>query len=133
MPIYWKLAGAMALIVGAVLGTVLALSLGGAFSSGEASRYELTVRFNTSVTQGDIEEAGALLRAHDEELDLAVMESFPPIGRAEMDAAAASFCQTVQAELEAKSYVDTVTCRPWETPAGGDPDAPVSADRDRQP
>ena len=131
MRIDLRMAGALVLIVGAVVGTVLALSLGGASGNDEPSRYDVTIRFNMSVTQEDIEEAGALLRAYDEDLEFVVMESFPPIGRAVVTAAASDFCQTVQAELEARSYVDEVTCGPWTAPADADPDAPVSTDRDR--
>jgi len=51
-------------------------------TAGEAARYEVTVRFNTSVTQDDIDETGALLRAYDDDLEFVIMESWPPIGRA---------------------------------------------------
>ena len=97
-----------------------------------ATRYEVTVGFNTSVTQDDIDEAGAVLRAYDDELEFVVMESWPPIGRALLATEVADFCQTVEAELEAKSYVDDVSCGPVEpgplpTPApdGGDVIAPA--------
>ena len=81
-------------------------------STGGAVRYEVTVGFNTSVTQEDIDEVGALLRAYDDGLDFVVMESWPPIGRAVLTTDVADFCQTVEAELEAKSYIDDVSCGP---------------------
>ena len=97
-----------------------------------ATRYEVTVGFNTTVTQDDIDEAGAVLRAYDDELEYVVMESWPPIGRALLATEVADFCQTVEAELEAKSYIDDVSCGPVEpgplpTPApdGGDVIAPA--------
>ncbi len=79
-----------------------------------ATRYEVTVGFNTTVTQDDIDEAGAVLRAYDDELEYVVMESWPPIGRALLATEVADFCQTVEAELEAKSYIDDVSCGPVE-------------------
>jgi len=87
-----------------------------------AARYEVTVGFNTTVTQDDIDEAGAVLRAYDDELEYVVMESWPPIGRATLATEVADFCQTVEAELEAKSYIDDVSCGPVEP---GPPDEPA--------
>lgn len=81
-------------------------------TTGAAARYEVTVHFNASVTQDDIDEASALLRAYDDDLEFLIMESFPPIGRALLATNAPDFCRTVEAELEAKSYVDGVSCRP---------------------
>ncbi len=54
------------------------------------------------------------------------MESFPPIGRAVIATDAAEFCGTVEAELEAKSYVESVSCQPWQERDGGNPDTPVT-------
>ncbi|KPJ48959.1 MAG: hypothetical protein AMJ38_04255 [Dehalococcoidia bacterium DG_22] len=96
-------------------------------STGGAARYEVTVGFNTSVRQDDYDEVGAVLRAYDDELEYVIMESWPPIGRALLTTDLGDFCQTVEAELEAKSYIDHVSCGPVEpgpppTPApdGGD-------------
>jgi hypothetical protein len=87
-----------------------------------ATRYEVTVGFNTTVTQDDIDEAGAVLRAYDDELEFVVLESWPPIGRALLATDVADFCQTVEAELQAKSYIDDVSCGPVEP---GPPDEPA--------
>ena len=89
-------------------------------------QYEVTVRFNTSITQDGISEVDALLRTFDDDLQFLVMESFPPIGRAVLGTDAPSFCESVGAELEAKSYVDGVSCQPWEERNVPDPEAPVS-------
>jgi len=83
-------------------------------STGGAARYEVTVGFNTSVTQDDYDEVSAVLRAYDDELEYVIMESWPPIGRALLTTDVADFCQTVEAELEAKSYIDDVSCGPVE-------------------
>lgn len=80
-------------------------------TAGGEARYEVTVQFNTSVMQDDIDEVDALLRAYDDDLEFLIMESFPPIGRALLATDAPDFCQTVEAELQAKSYVDDVSCR----------------------
>jgi len=84
----------------------------GVIALAEAPQYEVTVQFNTSVTQDDIDEAAALLRAYDEDLEFLIMEIWPPIGRALLATNVPDFCQTVEAELEAKSYVDDVSCGP---------------------
>ncbi len=81
-------------------------------TAGGAARYEVKVGFNTSVTQDDIDEASALLRAYDDDLEFVIMESWPPIGRALLATNVADFCQTVEAELKAESYVDDVSCGP---------------------
>jgi hypothetical protein len=96
-------------------------------STGGAARYEVTVGFNTSVTQDDIDEAGAVLRAYDDELEFVVMESWPPIGRALLTTDVTDFCQTVEAELETKSYIDRVSCGPVEP---GPPPAPAPDEED---
>lgn len=93
-------------------------------------QYEVTVRFNTSTTQDNITEVEALLRTYDADLQFVLMESFPPIGRALLATDTPAFCPTAEAELEAKSYVDGVSCQPWEDRDVPDPDAPVSNDND---
>jgi hypothetical protein len=128
MRIDWRIAAGLMVIVGVVLVTALAISLVQRSNADETARYEVTVQFNTSVTQDDLDEADALLRAYDDDLEFLIMESFPPVGRAVMAAEASDFCQTVEAELEAKSYVDGASCRPWQEPDQADPDAPVSTD-----
>jgi hypothetical protein len=84
----------------------------GIIALAEAPQYEVTVQFNTSVTEDDIDEAEALLRAYDEGLEFVTMEIWPPIGRALLATDVPDFCQTVEAELGAKSYVDDVSCGP---------------------
>ena len=72
--------------------------------------YDLKVRFNTSVTQADIDEAQALLHTYDENPEFTIMESFPPIGRALVTTNVPDFCEAVDAELEDRSYADGVSC-----------------------
>jgi hypothetical protein len=84
----------------------------GVVALGGALQYEVTVQFNTLVTQDDIDEAAALLRAYDEDLEFLIMEIWPPIGRALLATNVPDFCQTAEAELEAESYIDNVSCGP---------------------
>lgn len=128
MRIDWRMAAGLLVIVGAVLGTALGITFAGASGGDAADQYEVTVRFNTSVTQGDIEETEALLRTFDDDLEFVVMEIFPPIGSAVMTADASDFCETMVADLEAKSYIDSASCGPWTGGGGGDGDDPVSTD-----
>ena len=94
-----------------------------------ATRYEVTVNFDTSVTQADLEEAGDILRAYDEDVDFVIRELFPPIGRATLETDASDFCAAIEGELEAKPYVREVSCGEWEEPdASESPDAPVQSD-----
>ncbi|MFB3093944.1 MAG: hypothetical protein ACE1ZN_06030 [Dehalococcoidia bacterium] len=125
-----RVAAGLLVIVGAVLGTLLGISLMQGSDADETARYEVTVQFNGSVTQQEIDEAGGLLRTFDDDVDFLIMEIFPPIGRAVVTTEAADFCQTVKAALEAKSYVDVVSCGPHVEPGEAEPDAPVSTDND---
>jgi hypothetical protein len=130
MRIDWRVAAGLLVVVGAALGIALAILLGQASDGGATARYEVTVQFSSSVTQDDIGEVGALLRSFDEDVEFLVMEIFPPIGRAILATDVPDFCRTVQAELEAESYVDSASCRPWQEPDEAEPDAPVSTDND---
>ena len=130
MRIDWRMAAGLMVIVGAVLGSALAISLVQRSNADDTARYEVTVQFNTTVTQDDLDEAGALLRTYDSDLEFLIMEIFPPIGRAVVTTEAADFCQTLETELGAKSYVDEVSCGPHVETDQADPDAPVSTDND---
>ncbi len=112
------------LVVALAAGVTFALAGNGNAASGH-DRYELTVRFNTSVTQDDIDEVEALLRGYDDGLDFVIMEIFPPIGRAVLATDALDFCRTIEAQLEAKSYVDSVSCQVRQENGDTDPDVPV--------
>ena len=133
MRIDWRIAAGLMVIVGVVLGSALVISLVKGSDADETARYEVTVQFNSSVTQQDIDEAGALLRTFDNDVEFLIMEIFPPIGRAVLATDAPDFCPTVEAALEAKSYVDEVSCGPHVETDQPDPDAPVSTDNDLNP
>ncbi len=96
---------------------------------GGDTMYTVDVQFNESVTEADLDEAGALLLGYDTDAQFIILEIFPPIGRIALETDAPDFCATVVAELEAKNYVDGVECLlAIEVGDGdGDPDEPVSA------
>ncbi|KKK65067.1 hypothetical protein LCGC14_2977900, partial [marine sediment metagenome] len=50
-----RVAAGLLIIVGAVLGTVLGISLMQGSDADETARYEVTVQFNTNVTQDDLD------------------------------------------------------------------------------
>ncbi len=125
-----RVAAGLLVIVGAVLGTVLGISLLQGSNADETARYEVTVQFNTNVTQDDLDDAASLLRTFDDDVEFLIMEIFPPIGRAVLATDAPDFCPTVKSALEAERYVDGASCRPWQEPDQAEPDAPVSTDND---
>ena len=128
MRIDWRIAAGLVVILVAVLG-VAGVSAG--CGSGEdARRFDVSVQFTTEATQDDIFDVGAFLRTFDDDLEYLILEIFPPIGRAVVTTEAADFCQTVETELGAKSYVDDVSCGPHVETDQADPDAPVSTDND---
>ncbi len=93
----------------------------------DSGTFEVTVQFNESVTQDNIDEVGALLGEYDSGVTFVVMEIFPPIGRAELTLETLDECSTIEAQLEAESFVTSVTCGP--APEDGaqqdEPDTPV--------
>lgn len=99
-------------MLAALLCTLILMACGGSESS--TTRYEVTVNFNTSVTQEDIEETKDVLQSYDEDLEFIIMESFPPIGRALLTTDAPDFCSMIETDLEAKTYVRDVLCEEWE-------------------
>ncbi len=125
-----RMAAAAGLIVAvAVLGIVAGVS-SGCGAGGGAPQFEVSVQFTTEATQDDLDEVGAFLRTFDDELEFLILEIFPPIGRAVVTTEAADFCQTVEAELGAKSYVGEVSCGPHVETDQADPDEPVSTDNE---
>jgi hypothetical protein len=130
-----RASGAAAVAAGVVMWAIILLTTPFTTTSGDAPpptsdfeglKFEVTVRFNTSVTQDDIDEAGVLLRTFDDDVEFLIMEMFPPVGRAVVAVDTPGFCQAVAADLEARSYVNDVSCRSWAGGGEGEPDAPVS-------
>ena len=124
----WRAAAGLIVAV-ATVGVVAGVS-SGCGSGDDARRFDVSVQFTTEATQDDISDVGAFLRTFDDDLEYLILEIFPPIGRAVVTTEAADFCQTVEAELGSKSYVDEVRCGPHVETDQADPDAPVSIDND---
>ena len=118
-----------AVIFALVVTSAGVLALTGGDSRGD-DQYRVTVQFNISVTQEDIDEVAALLRTYDENLEFVVMEIFPPIGSALLALEAPAECSTIEAQLEAKSYVADASCAPWQPVDLDDSDAPVDQDNE---
>ena len=118
-----------AVILALVVTSAGVLALTGGDSRGD-DHYRVTIQFDTSVTQEDIDEVAALLRTYDDNLEFVVMEIFPPIGSALLALEAPAECSTIEAQLEAKSYVANASCAPWQPVDLDDPDAPVDQDNE---
>ncbi len=125
----WRATAGLVITVVAVLGIVAGIS-SGCGSGDDARRFDVSVQFTTEATQDDISDVGAFLRTFDDDLEFIILEIFPPIGQAIVTTEAADFCQTVETELGAKSYVDEVSCGPHVETDQADPDEPVSTDND---
>lgn len=124
-----RLASTTAVVAAITIAAVVA-TLTLADAGGESGReYLVHVNFNETVTQADMDEVLAILRQHDPDVDMAILESFPPQGSAIVKTDDAGFCDAVVAEIEARSYVRDATCNPH-TPSGGDGDEPVSNEPD---
>ena len=119
----------IAIIALAAVGTFVGFELGDAdgTDADTGDRYQVHLAFTETVTSADMAKVQDLLRVYDADVELMILESFPPQGSAIVETADAGFCTAIVAELEAKSYVSSASCDPW-TPAGDDGDEPVSTD-----
>lgn len=91
----------------------------------DTGAYQVSVQFNASVTQADLDLAADLLSRYG--ADLLILERFPPAGSALVKSEAPDFCATVTAALQSPA-VERIECSIAQEPAPVDPDAPVSSD-----
>jgi len=111
-------------MLGVLLFAIVPPACGG--TNGSAAQYVITVNFNTSVTGKDLQKTKDFLRAYDEDMEFAIMESFPPMLPVLLTTDASDFCATIERELGVKAYVRDVTCGEWEEPdASESPEEPV--------
>ena len=98
--------------------------------NGGATIFDITIPFNTSVTQEDTKIVLEIVLGFDPNADLLVLESFPPIGRVRATSVDPGFCAAVEAKLESLSSVGDVTCvvAPVDAGIDPDPDKPVSSE-----
>jgi hypothetical protein len=99
-----------------------------ACGSDGATKYRVTVSFNETVTQADMDSVGDYLRGFDDGLDFLVQESFPPTGVATLSTDTDDFCATVVTDLESRPYVRSVDCREADDTPVESPDAPTSSE-----
>ena len=72
--------------------------------------YDVVVTFNETAAPEDITEVIEVLFSYDQDADIAIEESFPPVGRASLQTDVPDFCRVVAAEIEPASYVRSVDC-----------------------
>jgi hypothetical protein len=113
--------------VGALVFLLLLLALGAACDGEEVTEYQVTVGFNETVTQPDMDAVRTFLAQYDEDLEFLIQESFPPTGVAYVETDAPDFCAEVEAELTGETYVRDVACGERPEPSDGDPEEPVSS------
>ncbi len=128
-----------------IVALMIAGATAGAFASGGgdgdsaaekagAAHYEVLVRFNTSVEQGDIDATSDLLRAYDPSLDFMIQESWPPTGVAYLQTDTLNFCDTITNELSSPSYIEDISCGPQQVLDSDVEDLPpVSSDALTEP
>ena len=94
----------------------------------EAGAFDVAIDFNESVTQAGMDAAQEVLASFDPDVQLLILESFPPMGRATVKTADPAFCEMVQAKLSGLAGVRSVTCQSATAPPDDMmPDEPVSS------
>ena len=92
-----------------------------------AGAFDVAIDFNEAVTQADMDLAQEVLASFDPTVQLLILESFPPMGRATVTTADPAFCEGVQAKLSDNPGVASVTCEPAAPVVDPMPDEPVSS------
>lgn len=106
---------------------ILAITLLTCGDGGSSNKYDVSVQFNETVEQEDIDEVDDLLRYYDSEAEIVIFERFPPQLRATPETDVPDFCATVEVELERRSYVREVACGEREETTLDGADEPVAA------
>ena len=92
-------------------------------------QYTITIRFNETVDQDQLDEVGARIRDFDPDADYVIQESFPPTGVANFVAETEDVCLALVQGLEAETFVTSVACGPQLEPGDNiDPNEPVVND-----
>ena len=92
-----------------------------------AGEYRVVVRYNTLVTQPDLDETAGFLRGFDAGLEFLVQESWPPTGVANLQTETPNFCDAIFDELASQSYITDFSCGPQQISDGdADSDSPVT-------
>ena len=94
-----------------------------------SSQYRVTISFNETVDQDQMDEVGARIRDFDPDAEYVIQESFPPTGVANFVADTEDVCIALTQDLEDETFVTSVTCGPQLEPGDTiDPDEPVVND-----
>ncbi len=118
----WSMLAA-GLIVVAAASTGITFALAGDGSGGAGhDQFDMRVYFDTPVTQDDIDDAEELLGRYDEGVELLMTRCYPPMGTAVVTTKSPD---SIEAELEAKSYVDHVSYRLWDESDLGEAQGPA--------
>ena len=91
-------------------------------------QYTLTIRFNETVLLDELDEVGAMIRDFDPDAVYVIQESFPPTGVATVFAETEDFCLAIVPELEAETFITSVSCGPQLEPGDDYPEEPVVND-----
>lgn len=118
--------GSVVILVAAIVAIVgLALVDAG---DDETEKYSVHISFTRVYTEADITEAADILGTFDPDVDMMILESFPPQGSAIIESDDEDVCDEVEAALEEKAYVGSVSCVPYTEPDPDAGDEPVSTD-----
>jgi hypothetical protein len=119
--------GSLAVFVAAIVAIVgLALVDAG----DDAAKYSVHINFTREYTEADLTEAADILRTFDPDVDMMVLESFPPQGSAVIESDDPDVCTAVEAAFEGKAYTGDVSCVPYVPVTDGNGDEPVSTTAD---
>ncbi len=92
------------------------------------NQYTVTIRFNETVSEDELDEIGARIRDFDPDAEYVIQESFPPTGVANFGAETEDVCLALTQGLEAETFVTSVSCGPQTEPGDTDPNEPVVND-----
>lgn len=114
-----------------VLAIVAVVGLALVDAGDEAERYSVHINFTREYKEADLTEAADILRTFDPDVDMMVLESFPPQGSAIIESDDPDVCDAVEAAFEGKAYAGDVSCGPYTEPEPGGGDEPVSTTSDQ--
>ncbi len=98
--------------------TVFAACGGSGDSGGNVPSYRLTVAFDSSVTQADMDQMQRFVHDYDPSAEMLLTESFPPTGHVIVKTNTLDFCGKIETLAEAVPSVASVTCE--QSDGGGD-------------
>ncbi len=94
-------------VVCALLLATAAAACGG----GGTATYRIDIEFSISATEDELLEPGRIIRTYDDDaLGITLPFGVPPRNFFELETDTPDFCRKFETELEAKSYIDNVSC-----------------------